>query len=46
MYRDLKPENIFINDNVFKIGDFGLSKINENDELNNTFVGTPKYQSP
>lgn len=26
LHRDLKPENILIKDNIFVIGDFGLSK--------------------
>lgn len=30
LHQDLKPENIFINEGIFKIGDFGLSyKLND-----------------
>lgn len=30
IHQDLKPDNIFINQNKFKIGDFGLSfKLND-----------------
>ena len=27
IHRDIKPENILISDNKYKIGDFGLSKL-------------------
>jgi len=47
LHRDLKPENIFIHNNIFKIGDFGLStKILFENEQYTSLVGTPKYFSP
>ena len=27
MHRDLKPANIFINNGVYKLGDFGFAKV-------------------
>lgn len=48
IHRDLKPENIMINDNIFKLGDFGFSKHVDNfkDQMLKTLVGTPLYMSP
>lgn len=48
IHRDLKPENILINDNIFKIGDFGFSKHVDNfkNQMLKTLVGTPLYMSP
>lgn len=34
IHRDLKPDNVFIQDNVAKIGDFGLSKVVGTMEMN------------
>lgn len=48
VHRDLKPDNIFINENTFKIGDFGFAKNVSNfskDMLKST-VGTPLYMAP
>ena len=47
IHRDLKPENILINNNVYKIADFGLSKrLFDINQMNNSFVGTYVYASP
>lgn len=48
IHRDLKPANIFINDGVFKIGDFGFAKQlqDRSDQSMNTIVGTPYYMPP
>lgn len=44
MHRDIKPENILIAGDMYKIADFGWSNLN--DDLRNTFCGTPEYLSP
>ncbi|CAD8095095.1 unnamed protein product [Paramecium sonneborni] len=50
IHRDLKPENILIkyedNKKKIKIIDFGVSKINTNQELATTLAGTPIYSAP
>ena len=48
IHRDLKPENILIDKyNIIKIGDFGISKIFENNnKYANTSVGTNNYMAP
>lgn len=47
IYRDLKPENVLIGtDGYIKITDFGLSKINPEDDLIKTVCGTPEYLAP
>lgn len=48
LHRDLKTANIFMTrDNVFKIGDFGISKdLNTHRVGASTVVGTPHYISP
>jgi len=45
MHRDLKPENILVNENNFKLADFGLSKWIPNflSIKMSTMVGTPLY---
>ncbi len=44
IHRDIKPENVLICDGVLKIADFGWS--NYDDDIRNTFCGTPDYLSP
>jgi len=48
VHRDLKPDNILISNNIFKITDFGLSKVSEDDTRTSTFKGsgTYSYMSP
>lgn len=53
IHRDIKPANIFLcgenyDDNflVFKIGDFNLSRIIENEDCNLSFCGTKCYMAP
>ncbi|EGR30696.1 protein kinase domain protein [Ichthyophthirius multifiliis] len=48
IYRDLKPENILVSeDGHVKITDFGLGKKMDNqDQLTYTFLGTPEYIAP
>lgn len=47
LHRDIKPENIFLGDDeVVKLGDFGLSKLIGGMDFASTYVGTPFYMSP
>ena len=47
LYRDLKPENIFIDiDGHIKLADFGLSKLQVGQTLNDTYCGSAEYMSP
>ncbi len=47
LYRDLKPENIFLDiDGHVKLADFGLSKIQKRDTLNESYCGSAEYMSP
>ena len=48
VHRDIKPENVLIENNVFKISDFGLSKNSGDSTKTNTFkgYGTAKYMPP
>ena len=51
VHRDLKPANILINDGIYKISDFGFSKVIESqlsmeDPILTSYVGSPYYMSP
>lgn len=47
IHRDLKPANILINNNLFKICDFGFSKVIKDPTVaNKTCVGSPIYMAP
>ncbi len=47
IHRDLKPANILINDGLFKICDFGFSKvIKDPNTALKTCVGSPIYMAP
>ena len=48
IHRDLKPENIFISkDNIFKIGDFGISKkLDGTKHAKTGGIGTMSYMAP
>jgi serine/threonine-protein kinase ULK/ATG1 len=46
IHRDIKPATFLIHDNHIKITDFGFSKILKNNELVNTFCGSPLYMAP
>lgn len=46
-HRDLKPDNILVAGDVFKLSDFGLSKMITNEEtFLKTFCGTLLYLAP
>lgn len=47
MYRDLKPENILMDENGnVCLADFGISKILDEGQKTNSYVGTPEYVAP
>ena len=47
IHRDIKPENILISkNNIYKISDFGVSRIDNNTKLIKTSIGTPYYMAP
>lgn len=47
IHRDLKPANILINNGLFKICDFGFSKVLKDPNTSlKTCVGSPIYMAP
>lgn len=46
LHRDIKSQNILIADDVYKIADFGVSKVAHGSEMSKTAIGTPYYISP
>jgi len=47
MHRDIKPANMIIDRGVYKICDYGLTKVVGEDSYKKyTAVGTPLYQAP
>ncbi len=47
IHRDLKPANILINSGLFKICDFGFSKVAKDPNMSlKTCVGSPIYMAP
>lgn len=47
IHRDLKPANILINNGMFKICDFGFSKVIKDPTMAlHTCVGSPIYMAP
>lgn len=47
IYRDLKPENILIDkDGYIKLADFGISKLNQEENLTYSILGTAEYIAP
>lgn len=47
IHRDIKPENILLTGNgTVKIADFGIARQLRDDELAQTYAGTPHYMAP
>ena len=47
IHRDIKDDNIFVSeDGIYKLGDFGESKLNNNTSQATSIKGTPNYIAP
>jgi len=46
LHRDIKPQNVLLHNNTIKICDFGFAKEFYNNDLINTFCGSPLYMAP
>ena len=46
IHRDLKPANILIDENVYKVADFGFARSLSSNSLMQSFVGSPYYMAP
>lgn len=48
VHRDIKPDNVMINNNIYKIADFGFAKVLELVSIDNNMStkGTPLYMAP
>lgn len=45
-HRDIKPQNILIHNHTLKISDFGFAKSFQENEIIQTYCGTPLYMAP
>ena len=47
VHRDVKPSNLWrTNERQWKVLDFGVARLNEDDALGGSIVGTPRYMAP
>ena len=46
VHRDLKPANILIKNGVYKIADFGFAKVNDDEGMYFSILGSPLFMAP
>ena len=46
IHRDIKPANILFKNNRIKLADWGFSRLLEDGETTNSFIGSPAYMAP